>query len=95
MYGTSERGFTLIEVVVALIIISIAFTTLLDVLSSTTRKLENSEGTFEDFITLDRKLKLGDHEGLEVKSRKLPDFPRIKEITYFYKSTFFIRYEAR
>ncbi len=95
MSGTSERGFTLIEVVVALIIISVAFTALLDILSNATRKLSHSENTFDNLLVLDRKLKLGDHEGLKIESRSLPDFPRIKEVTYSYDGIYFIRYEIR
>ena len=83
------------EIVVALIVISVAFTALLDLLSGATGRLEKSERMFMDLLTLDGKLKLGDHDGLEVKRRSLPDFPRIKEVNYSYGDLFFVRYEAR
>ncbi len=95
MSGTSERGFTLLEVVVALIIISIAFTVLLELLSDSAERLGRAEATFGEVLLLDTKLKRGDHEGLEVKRRRLPDFPGIKEAIYHYGEVFFVRYEAK
>ncbi len=94
-YGTSEDGFTLLEVVIALSIIAIAFTTLLEVLSVASSKYEDSRDTFEDMVFLDRKLKEKNHEGIDVRRRELPDFPKIKEVTYSYRGIFFIRYEAK
>ncbi len=94
MYGVSERGFTLLEVVVALMIISVAFTVLLEFLSDSARRLEEAERTFEGILLLDSKLKRNDHEGVEVKRRTLPDFPNIREAVYSWKSIFFVRYEA-
>lgn len=95
MSGASDGGFTLLEVVVALVIVSVAFTVLLEFLSDSARRLEEAERTFEDVLLLDSKLKRGDHEGLEVKRKRLPDFPSIKEAVYRYGEVFFVRYEAR
>ena len=94
MSGTSESGFTLLEVVVALIIISVAFTVLLEFLSDSAGRLEEAERTFEGVILLDSKLKRGDHEGIEVRKRTLPDFPGIREAVYSRGDIFFVRYEA-
>ena len=93
--GNCEKGFTLIEVLVALTVVAVAFTILFETLSSAGKKYEEAEELFEAVLRLDAKLKLGDHEGVEVKERTLPDFPRIKEKVYSYRGVFFIRYEGR
>ncbi len=95
MCGRSEKGFTLIEVLIALIIIATAFTALLDLLGQSRRNFSASRQTFEDMILLDRKIKLGDHEGIVVKRTPVPDFPAIKEALYSYGDVFFVRYEQR
>jgi len=94
MSGTC-KGFTLVEVLLALIILSVCFTVLLDLISDATKGLEEGESTFSNLLTLDRKLKLFDYEGLDVNIKELPDFPRIKEVTYSYKNLSLTRYEAR
>jgi len=95
MCGSCERGFTLMEVLVALIILSGAFTVLLEVLSRAAENYGWAEKTFRDVLILDGKLKLGDYEGLEVRRRSLPDFPKVKEITYSYGEIYFVEYELK
>ncbi len=63
MSGTSERGFTLIEVLIALTVISVAFTSLLEILSTAAGGLEKAQRRFENLIVLDRKLKEGVSKG--------------------------------
>ncbi len=95
MSGRYSGGFTLLEVVVALTIISIAFTTLLEMISFARKKYEESRETFRTMLILDGKLKEGNHEGIEVKRERVPDFPAIEEVTYSYGGLFFVRYEKR
>jgi len=95
MYGTYKKGFTLIEVLIALSIIAVSFTFLLEMLSTSASSYGESENRFKDFLTLDRKLKEGNHEGLTVERKRVPDFPRISEVVYHYKGLFFVRFEAK
>ena len=94
MSGTS-KGFTLLEVVIALTVIAIGFTALMELISVARSRLAEAEITFEDFLYLDGRVKRRDYEGLEVKEEKLPDFPRIVETTYAYRDVFFVRYKVR
>ncbi|WP_457600653.1 type II secretion system protein [Hydrogenivirga sp.] len=95
MSGTYKGGFTLLEVVIALTLIAVSFTTLLEVLSFATSKYEEAREVLRDMLVLDKKLKEGNHEGLIVKRKRLPDFPAIEEVIYSYKGLFFVRYEQR
>ncbi len=94
---TSGRyeGFTLIEVVIALSIIAVAFTTLLEVLSYLTKEISSAEERLKDVITLDRKVKEGDLEGVSVERRDVPDYPVVREVTYRLGGVFLIRYEEK
>jgi len=95
MSGRYDRGFTLIEVLIALIIIATAFTALLDLLGQSRRNFASSRQTFDEMVYLDSKIKLGDHEGIVVKRTPVPDFPAIREAVYSYGEVFFVRYEQR
>lgn len=94
MYGTS-KGFTLLEVVIALTVIAVGFTTLIEFISVARERLARAEETFTNFLYLDGKVKRRNYEGLDVKEVKLPDFPRIVETTYAYRDVFFVRYKVR
>jgi prepilin-type N-terminal cleavage/methylation domain-containing protein len=93
-FGTF-RGFTLVEVLVALMIIATAFTALLELLSGARLNYAQGRDLFEKMIYLDTKLKLGEHEDLSVKREPVPDFPAIREAVYSYEDVFFIRYEPK
>ncbi len=93
--GRYKRGFTLIEVLIALIIIATAFTALLELLSRSRANFSDARKTFEEMVILDRKLKLGDHTDVVVNRTPVPDFPAIKEAIYSYGDVFFIRYEQK
>jgi prepilin-type N-terminal cleavage/methylation domain-containing protein len=89
------RGFTLLEVVIALSIIAIAFTTLLEVLTYLGRETQEAEVRFLRYITLDRKIKERDHEGVEVEWRDVPEYPLVREKVYRLGEVVFFRYERR
>ncbi len=89
------RGFTLLEVLIALTIIAVAFTVLLEMLSNSAKRYESTSALIQKFLLLDKKLKEGDHRNLVVERKKLPDFPRIREVIYIYKDVFFIKYERK
>ena len=96
MCGDSEsRGFTLLEVLVVISFIVVTFTALFAVLSSAMEEAEANRVLFEDMLVLDKKLKLGLRTEVRRKERRLPNFPRVREVTYFYKDVFFVKYVAR
>jgi prepilin-type N-terminal cleavage/methylation domain-containing protein len=94
MSGRYE-GFTLVEVLVALMLIAVPFMVLLEILSTAKERYERGRDEFGRFIFLDRKLKERNLEGLEVHRRKLPDFPAIEEVIYSHEGIFFVRYERK
>ncbi|NPB06138.1 MAG: type II secretion system protein [Aquificae bacterium] len=70
------RGFTLLEVLVALTVLAVSFSVLFTVLSRTRAKLERLTHDTERFIELDRKVKRDaltgvKREELEVKGVKV------------------------
>ena len=89
------EGFTLVEVVVALSIIAISFTVLIDTITSLGRETGRAEERFLKLVTLDRKVKEGDHEGVEITRTEVPDFPKAKEVVYSLEEVFLVRYEIR
>ncbi len=91
--GRSEGGFTLLELLIAITLIAVAFTTLLEILARSGAVYERSRKLFEEMLYVDEKLKRGEHRDLEVQRRKLPDFPRIREAIYSHGEVFFVRYE--
>ncbi|MDQ7039126.1 MAG: prepilin-type N-terminal cleavage/methylation domain-containing protein [Aquificota bacterium] len=94
MSGRSE-GFTLLEVVIALSVIAVAFTTLIEVLSYLGKEVERSEKTLSDLIALDRKVKEGDLQGLSVERVEVPDYPVVRGVVYRKGELFLIRYERK
>ncbi len=94
MSGRSE-GFTLLEVVVALSVVAVAFIVLLEVLSYLGREMEKSERTLSDLITLDRKVKEGDLEGLRVERIEVPEYPVVRGVVYRIGNLFLVRYERK
>ncbi len=94
MCGTC-KGFTLIEVLIALSVIAVAFTILLEILSLSRKSYEGSVEMFRKVVYLDRKLKERDHEGIQVRKERLPDFPSIEEVTYTYEGIFFVQYREK
>ncbi len=88
-----DKGFTLIETVIALTIIVISFTVFLDLLARARYVLEKEKIRFEDMVMLDTKIKLGDLEGVSVRKRSMQDFPGLIEVIYEYGTVYFKRYE--
>lgn len=90
---SGNRGFTLIEVLIAIVIIAVAFGVLFDLLYKAKKDIEVCEKNFSDTAQLDSKIKLGKYEGLNLKVRQLPDYPEITEKQYTFGEAVIYRYE--
>lgn len=92
---SGNRGFTIIEVIIAIVILVIAFGVLFDMLLKAKKDIESSKRVFENTIELDRKIKLKDFENIEISEKNLPDYPKVIEKTYTYGSIYFVIYEIK
>ncbi len=94
IYG-NNRGFTLIETLIALSIIVITFTVFLDLLARARYMLEEEARRYEDMIVLDNKIKRGELRDVKIREKAVKDFPGLREVIYIYNTASFKRYEQR
>jgi len=85
MSGTC-RGFTLIEVLVALSVLVITFSVLFELLLSARKDYELAKSLYQDMSTLNNKILENRLEGVQVRERELKDYPGIKEVELSYGS---------
>jgi prepilin-type N-terminal cleavage/methylation domain-containing protein len=85
MSGTC-RGFTLIEVLVALFVLVITFSVLFELLLSARKDYELAKSLYQDMNLLNNKILENRLEGVQVRERELKDYPGIKEVELSYGS---------
>ncbi len=85
MFGTC-RGFTLIEVLIALSVLVITFSVLFELLLSARRDYELAKSLYQDMNLLNNKILENRLEGVQVRERELRDYPGIKEVELSYGS---------
>ena len=85
MFGTC-RGFTLIEVLIALSVLVITFSILFELLLSARKDYELVKSLFQDMSILNNKILENRLEGVQVRERELKDYPGIKEVELSYGS---------
>jgi prepilin-type N-terminal cleavage/methylation domain len=85
MFGTC-RGFTLIEVLVALSVLVITFSVLFELLLSARKDYELAKSLYQDMGLLNNKILENKLEGVQVRERELRDYPGIKEVELSYGS---------
>jgi prepilin-type N-terminal cleavage/methylation domain-containing protein len=85
MSGTC-RGFTLIEVLVALSVLVITFSVLFELLLSARKDYELAKNLYQDMSILNNKILENRLEGVQVRERELKDYPGIKEVELSYGS---------
>jgi prepilin-type N-terminal cleavage/methylation domain-containing protein len=85
MSGTC-RGFTLIEVLIALSVLVITFSVLFELLLSARKDYELAKSLYEDMSLLNNKILENRLEGVQVRERELKDYPGIKEVELSYGS---------
>jgi len=85
MFGTC-RGFTLIEVLIALSVLVITFSVLFELLLSARKDYELAKSLYQDISILNNKILEDKLEGVRVRERELRDYPGIKEVELSYGS---------
>ena len=80
------KGFTLIEVLVALSVLVITFSVLFELLLSARKDYELAKSLYEDMNLLNNKILENKLEGVQVRERELKDYPGIKEVELSYGS---------
>lgn len=85
MFGIC-RGFTLIEVLIALSVLVITFSVLFELLLSARKDYEFARSLFQDMSILNNKILENRLEGVQVRERELRDYPGIKEVELSYGS---------
>jgi len=85
MFGTC-KGFTLLEVLVALTVLAIGFGVLFELLANAQREYQLSKELYEDVIFLSNAILQNKFDLVEVKERNLKDYPNIKEVELKYRS---------
>jgi prepilin-type N-terminal cleavage/methylation domain len=85
MFGTC-RGFTLIEVLIALSVLVITFSVLFELLLSARKDYELAKNLYQDMNLLNNRILENRLEGVQVRERELRDYPGIKEVELSYGS---------
>jgi prepilin-type N-terminal cleavage/methylation domain-containing protein len=85
MSGTC-RGFTLIEVLIALSVLAITFSVLFELLLSARKDYELARNLYQDMSLLNNKILENRLDGVQVRERELKDYPGIKEVELSYGS---------
>jgi prepilin-type N-terminal cleavage/methylation domain len=85
MSGTC-RGFTLIEVLIALSVLVITFSVLFELLLSARKDYELARSLYQDMSILNNKILENKLDGVQVRERELKDYPGIKEVELSYGS---------
>jgi len=85
MSGTC-RGFTLIEVLIALSVLVITFSVLFELLLSARKDYELARSFYQDMSLLNNKILENRLEDVQVRERELKDYPGIKEVELSYGS---------
>jgi len=85
MSGTC-KGFTLIEVLIALSVLVITFSVLFELLLSARKDYELAKNLYQDISILNNKILENRLDGVQVRERELKDYPGIKEVELSYGS---------
>ncbi|MDW8294239.1 MAG: prepilin-type N-terminal cleavage/methylation domain-containing protein [Aquificaceae bacterium] len=93
MFGS--RGFTLLELMVAITLLAVGFSALFDVLSRARLDHYHAQSLKEDLFELNNRLVEGKREGLVEKRKRLEDYPEIEEVSYKLGSAEILIYQLK
>jgi prepilin-type N-terminal cleavage/methylation domain-containing protein len=79
---SGSRGFTLLELMVAVIVLAVGFSVVFELLHRARLEYENSKKVFEDLLSLNNDLVEGRTEGINMDRSRLKDYPEVEEIRY-------------
>ncbi|MCS6957059.1 MAG: prepilin-type N-terminal cleavage/methylation domain-containing protein [Aquificaceae bacterium] len=77
-----SKGFTLLELIVAIAILSVGFSVVYQLLAKARADQSYAETLAKDLIQLNNLLVEGRTEGLEESRSTLRDYPEIEELSY-------------
>lgn len=77
-----SRGFTLLELMVAVMVLSVGFSMIYNLLARARAEQFYSEALAKDLIQLNNLLVEGRIEGLQENKKTLKDYPEIEELSY-------------
>jgi len=90
-----NKGFTLLELMVAIVILAVGFSVVFELLSKARLDYTQAQTLQEDLLELNKALVEGKTEGLLVEKRTLEDYPEVEEVSYRLGSAEILVYEIR
>lgn len=90
-----NKGFTLLELMVAIVILAVGFSVVFELLSKARLDYIQAQTLQEDLLELNKALVEGKTEGLLVEKRTLEDYPEVEEVSYRLGSAEILVYELR
>jgi len=90
-----NKGFTLLELMVAIVILAVGFSVVFELLSKARLDYTQAQTLQEDLLELNRALVEGKTEGLLVEKRTLEDYPEVEEVSYRLGSAEILVYELK
>ncbi|MDW8097389.1 MAG: prepilin-type N-terminal cleavage/methylation domain-containing protein [Aquificaceae bacterium] len=90
-----SRGFTLLELMVAVAVVAVGFSALFELLGRARLEQAYTRALKEDLFQLSSRIVEGKTEGLEREKRPLKDYPELEEVTYQLGSAQILVYRLR
>lgn len=90
-----NRGFTLLELVLAIAMLAVGFGVIFEVLSRARLEHSYTHSLKEDLLELNSRLVEGRKEGLEEEKKVLEDYPELEEVSYRLGSAEIFTYQLK
>ncbi len=92
MFGTYNKGFTLLELVAAILIFTVSFTVFFSLLNTAITVQGAAKKDWDKFLVLDSSYKLGNYTTLQVEKIQYDKY-KIPVIIYRYRDLYFVELE--
>ncbi len=90
-----SMGFTLLELMVAIVVLAVGFSVVFEVISRARLDYEQAQILEVDLVELNNLLVEGRTEGLKIEKRTLEDYPEIEEVSYRLGSADILVYQLK